>query len=62
MLSSNVAEAVAMVHTEPGLAGPDIEILLAAVPFLDHGFTVRPATVSRSRRSCCSRAAPARSR
>jgi len=42
MLSSNVAEAVAMVHTEPGLAGPDIEILFAAVPFLDHGFTDPP--------------------
>ncbi len=39
MLSSNVAEAVAMVHTEPGLPGPDIELLFAAVPFLDHGFT-----------------------
>jgi choline dehydrogenase len=42
MLSSNVAEAVAMVHTEPGLDGPDIELLFAAVPFLDHGFTEPP--------------------
>jgi choline dehydrogenase len=42
MLSSNVAEAVAMVHTTDGLAGPDVEILFAAVPFLDHGFTDPP--------------------
>jgi choline dehydrogenase len=42
MLSSNVAEAVAMVRTQGGLAGPDIEILFAAVPFLDHGFTDPP--------------------
>lgn len=42
MLSSNVAEAVAMVHTESGLAGPDIELLFAPVPFLDHGFTTPP--------------------
>lgn len=42
MLSSNVAEAVAMTHTEPGLAGPDIEILFAPVPFLDHGLTTPP--------------------
>jgi choline dehydrogenase len=39
MLTSNVAEAVAFVHTEPGLAGPDIELIFAPVPFLDHGFT-----------------------
>jgi choline dehydrogenase len=42
MLSSNVAEAVAMVHTERGLTGPDIEIIFAPVPFLDHGFTKPP--------------------
>jgi choline dehydrogenase-like flavoprotein len=42
MLSSNVAEAVAMVHTEPGLAGPDLEVIFAPVPFLDHGFTEPP--------------------
>jgi choline dehydrogenase len=42
MLSSNVAEAVAMWHTEAGLAGPDIELLFAPVPFLDHGFTTPP--------------------
>jgi choline dehydrogenase-like flavoprotein len=42
MLTSNVAEAVAMIHTEPGLAGPDIELIFAPVPFLDHGFTRPP--------------------
>ncbi len=42
MLSSNVAEAVAMVHTRPGLPGPDIELLFAPVPFLDHGATEPP--------------------
>jgi len=42
MLSSNVAEAVAMVHTEDGLDGPDIELIFAPVPYLDHGFTVPP--------------------
>jgi choline dehydrogenase len=42
MLTSNVAEAVAMIHTEPGLAGPDIELIFAPVPFLDHGFTTPP--------------------
>ena len=42
MLTSNVAEAVAMIHTEPGLDGPDIELIFAPVPFLDHGFTEPP--------------------
>ena len=42
MLTSNVAEAVAMIHTEPGLPGPDIELIFAPVPFLDHGFTEPP--------------------
>jgi choline dehydrogenase len=42
MLSSNVAEAVAMIHTEPGLPAPDIELIFAPVPFLDHGFTTPP--------------------
>jgi choline dehydrogenase len=42
MLSSNVAEAVAMIHTEPGLPAPDIELIFAPVPFLDHGFTEPP--------------------
>jgi choline dehydrogenase len=42
MLTSNVAEAVAMIHTEAGLDGPDIELIFAPVPFLDHGFTEPP--------------------
>jgi choline dehydrogenase len=42
MLSSNVAEAVAMIRTEPGLDGPDLEVIFAPVPFLDHGFTQPP--------------------
>jgi choline dehydrogenase len=42
MLASNVAEAVAMIHTEPGLEAPDIELIFAPVPFLDHGFTTPP--------------------
>jgi choline dehydrogenase-like flavoprotein len=42
MLSSNVAEAVAMIRTQPDLAGPDIEIIFAPTPFLDHGFTTPP--------------------
>jgi choline dehydrogenase len=42
MLASNVAEAVAFIHTEQGLAGPDIELIFAPVPFLDHGFTQPP--------------------
>jgi choline dehydrogenase len=42
MLTSNVAEAVAMIHTEQGLPGPDIELIFAPVPFLDHGFTQAP--------------------
>jgi choline dehydrogenase len=42
MLSSNVAEAVAMIRTKPGLAAPDIELIFAATPFLDHGFTTPP--------------------
>jgi choline dehydrogenase len=42
MLASNVAEAVAMIHTEPGLPAPDIELIFAPVPFLDHGFTTPP--------------------
>jgi choline dehydrogenase len=42
MLSSNVAEAVAMIHTEPNLPGPDLEVIFAPVPFLDHGFTQPP--------------------
>jgi choline dehydrogenase len=31
-----------MIHTEAGLDGPDIELIFAPVPFLDHGFTEPP--------------------
>jgi choline dehydrogenase len=42
MLASNIAEAVAFIHTEPGLPAPDIELIFAPVPYLDHGFTQPP--------------------
>jgi choline dehydrogenase-like flavoprotein len=42
MLSSNVAEVVAMIHTREGLDAPDVELIFAPVPFLDHGFTTPP--------------------
>lgn len=37
LLSSNVAEAHAFIRTEPALAGPDIELIFAPVPFHEHG-------------------------
>jgi choline dehydrogenase len=37
MLTSNVAEAFAFVRSEPGLAAPDLELIFAAAPFVDHG-------------------------
>ncbi|HET6215199.1 MAG TPA: GMC family oxidoreductase N-terminal domain-containing protein [Micromonosporaceae bacterium] len=39
MLASNVAEAVAFIRTDPDLPAPDIELIFAPVPFLDHGQT-----------------------
>jgi choline dehydrogenase len=42
MLSSNVAEAVAFVHSEPGLPGPDLELIFAPAAYLDHGRTPPP--------------------
>jgi choline dehydrogenase len=42
MLSSNVGEAIAMIRTQADLPGPDIEIIFAPTPFLDHGFTTPP--------------------
>lgn len=39
LLTSNVGEAHAFVESRPGLAGPDIELIFAPVPFLDHGTT-----------------------
>jgi choline dehydrogenase len=37
MLTSNVGEACAFVRTRPGLPGPDLELIFAPVPFVDHG-------------------------
>jgi choline dehydrogenase len=37
MLTSNVGEACALVRTRPGLPGPDLELIFAPVPFVDHG-------------------------
>jgi choline dehydrogenase len=42
MLASNVAEAIAMIRTQADLAGPDVEIIFAPVPFIDHGLTAPP--------------------
>ncbi len=39
LLSSNVGEAHAFVKSNPGLTDPDIELIFAPVPFLDHGDT-----------------------
>ncbi|MCX4671596.1 GMC family oxidoreductase N-terminal domain-containing protein [Streptomyces sp. NBC_01381] len=36
-LTSNVAEAVAFIRTRPELTAPDIELIYAPVPFVDHG-------------------------
>lgn len=42
MLTSSVAEAHAFVKSEPPIDWPDLEILFAPVPFLDHGSTKPP--------------------
>jgi choline dehydrogenase len=42
MLTSNIAEAYAFVRTRPELAHPDVEILFAPAPFLDHGLAPPP--------------------
>ena len=42
MLTSSVAEAHAFVRSEPAIDWPDLEILFAPVPFLDHGGTKPP--------------------
>ncbi|MFI6638255.1 GMC family oxidoreductase [Streptomyces sp. NPDC050504] len=36
-LTSNVGEAVAFLRSSPELAAPDIELIFAPVPFVDHG-------------------------
>jgi choline dehydrogenase len=38
MLTSNVAEACGFVRTRPELDAPDLELIFAPVPFMDHGF------------------------
>ena len=42
MLTSNVGEAAAFVRTRDDLAAPDVELIFAPVPFIDHGL-VKPA-------------------
>lgn len=39
LLTSNIGEAHAFLQSSPDLAGPDIELIFAPVPFLDHGDT-----------------------
>ncbi|MDB4976400.1 MAG: Choline dehydrogenase [Myxococcaceae bacterium] len=43
MLTSCVAEAAAFVRTQPGLTAPDIELIWAPVPYIEHGFVVPTA-------------------
>ena len=42
MLSSNVAEGVAFVRSDSSVAAPDLELIFAPVPFIDHGQTDPP--------------------
>ena len=42
MLTSNVAEACGFVRTRPDLLAPDLEIVFAPVPFIDHGLAPPP--------------------
>jgi choline dehydrogenase len=42
MLTSNVAEAVAFVRSDPSVTVPDLELIFAPVPFIDHGLTAPP--------------------
>jgi choline dehydrogenase len=42
MLTSNVAEAVAFVRSEPDLPAPDLELIFGAAPFIEHGLTAPP--------------------
>src|SRR5262249_28445699 len=42
MLSSNVAEGVAFVRSDPSVAVPDLELIFAPVPFIEHGKTAPP--------------------
>ncbi|MDB4989070.1 MAG: Choline dehydrogenase [Myxococcaceae bacterium] len=40
MLTSCVAEAAAFVRTRPELRAPDVELIWAPVPYIEHGFVV----------------------
>lgn len=42
MLTSNVGEAVAFIRTSPDEPAPDIELIFAPGPFIDHGLTPPP--------------------
>jgi choline dehydrogenase len=42
MLTSNVGEAVAFIRSEPALAVPDLELVFAPVPFIQHGLVEPP--------------------
>jgi choline dehydrogenase len=42
MLTSNVGEAMAFLRSSPALEAPDIQLIFAPVPFMNHGMTVPP--------------------
>lgn len=42
MLTSNVGEAHAFIRSSPDLSWPDLELIFAPVPYLDHGDTAPP--------------------
>jgi len=42
MLTSNVGEAYALVRTRPDVAAPDLELIFAPVPFMEHGLVKPP--------------------
>jgi len=42
MLSSNVAEGVAFIRSDESVSAPDLELIFAPVPFLEHGQTAPP--------------------
>jgi choline dehydrogenase len=42
MLTSNVAEACAFVRSSPDLPAPDLELIFAPVPFMEHGLVKPP--------------------
>jgi choline dehydrogenase len=42
LLSSNIAEAVAFVRSEAGVDHPDLELIFAPAPFIEHGLVEPP--------------------